>query len=233
MPDVPWHAQRDRIAEAGCTLAVGVESLGKMARDIVLLSQNEVAEAAEGAKPGKGGSSTMPHKRNPVGCAVILAAAERVPALAATLLHAMPQEHERGLGNWHAEWETLPEIFRLTAGASERAVDVINALFVDPQAMLANLETTRGLIFAEAVSMALAEKVGKPEAHRLVQEASQQSAGKRALGDVLTEMPKVREALGGRSLNELFDPKSYLGASDAFVDRVLARARAIETEETH
>ena len=119
---LPWHAHRDRLAEVATTLGLLVGTLGKIARDISLMSQTEVGEALEPSAPGRGGSSTLPHKRNPVGCAVVLAAAIRVPALVSTMLAAMVQEHERGLGGWHAEWETLPEICLLAAGALSHSI---------------------------------------------------------------------------------------------------------------
>src|SRR5213075_2743086 len=130
LPDVPWHAQRDRVAEVATTLGLLVGTLGKLARDVSLMMQTEVGEAAEPSAAGWGGSSTMPHKRNPVGSAVILAAAIRVPALVSVMLSAMVQEHERGLGGWHAEWETLPEICTLAAGALAQTTAIIEGLEV-------------------------------------------------------------------------------------------------------
>jgi 3-carboxy-cis,cis-muconate cycloisomerase len=233
LPEIPWHTQRDRVAEAGTVLALCVGSLGKMARDIVLLTQTEVAEASEAGRPGKGGSSTMPHKQNPVGCAVILAAAERVPGLAATLLHAMTQEHERGLGNWHAEWETVPEVFRLTSGAMVRAVEVIRDLQVHPEAMRANLDKSNGLIFAEAVTMALAPGMGKPKAHQLLEEASRVTvSSNRHLRDVLSEMHEVQAAFDKASLGALFEAKDYLGSSEQFIESVLQRAHEADKKNT-
>ncbi len=135
------------------------------------MMQTEVGEAFEPAAPGRGGSSTMPHKRNPVGCAVVLAAATKVPALVSVMLAAMVQEHERGLGNWHAEWETLPEICMLSAGALGQLTQVIEGLEIDPGRMRRNLDVTHGLILAEAVSAALAPKLGREAAHGLIEEA--------------------------------------------------------------
>jgi 3-carboxy-cis,cis-muconate cycloisomerase len=132
LPDIPWHAHRDRLVEVATTLGALVGTLGKLARDISLLAQTEVGEAFEPAEPGKGASSTMPQKRNPVGASAALAAAVRVPGLVATMLAAMPQEHERGLGGWQAEWETLPEILRLAAGALWQMAEVAEGLELDP-----------------------------------------------------------------------------------------------------
>jgi 3-carboxy-cis,cis-muconate cycloisomerase len=228
LPEVPWHAQRDRIAEIATTLAMLVGSLGKVARDIALQTQTEVGELSEPAKVGRGGSSTMPHKRNPVNTAVVLAAAERVPALAASVLGTMPQEHERGLGNWPAEWETVPQIFRLAGGALERMVVLIEGLEVHADRMLANLDLTRGLIYAEAVSMALAARVGKPEAHRMVEDASRKALAEgKHLREVVAAEPGIVRALSLAELDRLFEPGAYTGESSRFIDRVLASHHTI------
>jgi 3-carboxy-cis,cis-muconate cycloisomerase len=233
LPDLPWHSHRDRVAEIATTLALCAGSLGKIARDIALQTQTEVGELAESAKTGRGGSSTMPHKRNPVNTAVILAAAERVPGLTATMLSAMQQEHERGLGNWYAEWETLPEIFRLVGGALERAVTLMDGLDVYADRMLANLQLTRGLIFAEVASMALASHLGKSEAHRLLEEASRKTVVERKhLSVVLAEDPRVTARLNSKELERIFDPRAYRGQAEPFIDRVLATHRTIFKVET-
>jgi len=227
LPDVPWHAQRDRVAEVATTLGLLVGTLGKLARDVSLLMQTEVGEASEPSAAGRGGSSTMPHKRNPVGSAVILAAATRVPALVSVMLAAMVQEHERGLGGWHAEWETLPEICALTAGALAQAVAIVEGLQVDAARMAANLDLTRGLILAEAVSMALGEKLGKAEAHALVEDASARAlAGGQPLHDVLAADSRVTAHLSAEDLERLLDPRRYLGEAQAIVARALAARRS-------
>ena len=223
VPDLPWHSHRDRMAELAAALALLTGSLGKIARDISLHMQTEVAEVFEPAGEGRGGSSTMPHKRNPVASAVALAAALRVPGLAATMLSAMVQEQERGLGGWHAEWETLPEIFSLTGGALHQLTNAVAGLELDPAKMEQNLELTRGLVFAEAVQMALGSALGRLPAHDLVQAAAKRAlAEKRALKDVLAADPQVTKHLPPAELARLFDPAQYLGASQAMIDRVLA-----------
>lgn len=223
VPDVPWHTQRDRIAEVATTLGLLVGTLGKLARDVSLLMQTEVGEASEPSAVGRGGSSTMPHKRNPVGSAVILAAATRVPALVSVMLSAMVQEHERGLGGWHAEWETLPDICTLTAGALAQAVVIVEGLQVDPARMAANLNLTHGLILAEAVAMALGEKLGKAAAHAIVEEASTRAiAGRRPLGDVLAADARVAAHLSAQDLERLLDPRNYLGLATRLIERALA-----------
>ena len=224
LPDMPWHTQRDRVAEAATTLGLCTGTLGKIARDISLHMQTEISEVFEPAGEGRGGSSTMPHKRNPVSAAVVLSAATRVPGLVSTMLSAMVQEDERGLGNWHAEWETLPEIFRLTAGALHQMATIVPHLEVDAARMKLNLDATQGLIFAEAVSMALASHIGKSAAHTLVEAASRQAraSGKHLL-EVLAQEPAAARHLTAAELDRLFAPESYLGVAEELVDRVVNR----------
>jgi 3-carboxy-cis,cis-muconate cycloisomerase len=172
--------------------------------------QTEVAEAFEPAAPGRGGSSTMPHKRNPVGAAVALAAAVQVPGLVATMLSAAVQEHERGLGDWPAEWDTLPQIAMLTAGALDAMTAVVDGLEVDAARMRANLELTQGQIMAEAVQMALAPALGRDVAHSLVgPPASAAAASKRHLREELGDDAQ-RAVLDAGALARLFEPLSYL-----------------------
>jgi 3-carboxy-cis,cis-muconate cycloisomerase len=223
LPDLPWHSHRDRLVDMAAALGLLVGTLGKIAHDIALLMQTEVGEAAEPAGPGRGGSSTMPHKRNPIGCAVALAAAQRVPQLVATLLAAMPQEHERGLGGWHAEWDTIPEIFLLASGALRQMVDAVAGLTIDPARMGENLEATRGLIMAEAVMMALGDHIGRLEAHDLVEAACRCAVEQdRHLRDVLAQDSAVTAHLSPDALDRLFAPAAYLGVAERFVQRVLA-----------
>jgi 3-carboxy-cis,cis-muconate cycloisomerase len=223
-PDMPWHSQRDRLCEVASVLGNLVATVGKLARDLALLAQTEVDEAREPATPGRGGSSTMPQKRNPVGASIALAAATRVPGLVATMLHAAVAEHERGLGNWPAEWETLPEIALLAAGALAAMIDVVEALDVDEQRMRANLEITRGLVFAEAVQTALAPAMGRDAAHSLVAGACRRAvAGGRHLRDILESDADVAHHLDAQALARLFDPHAYLGSARAFVERALVQ----------
>ncbi|MBP2305572.1 3-carboxy-cis,cis-muconate cycloisomerase [Azospirillum melinis] len=223
LPALPWHASRDRIAELASSLGIFAGTLGTLGRDISLMMQMEVAEAFEPSAPGRGGSSTMPHKRNPVSCAVLLSTAIRAPALVGGLLAAQVQEHERGLGGWHAEWQALPDLCRLVAGAARHARETIAGLTVDAERMRANLDLTRGLILAEAVTMALGDRMGRMTAHSRVAEASRRAAATaRPLRDVLAEDAEVVQALGSDGLDRLFDPLRYTGAASHFIDRVLA-----------
>jgi 3-carboxy-cis,cis-muconate cycloisomerase len=226
LPELPWHSHRDRMAEVATTLGLCVGMLGKIARDIALHAQTEIAEVFEPAAEGRGGSSTMPHKRNPVTAAVVLAAATRVPPLVSTMLTAMVQEEERGLGGWHAEWETLPEIVRLTAGALHQMAEAAPRLEVDVERMKQNLELTQGLIYSEAVTMALAQHIGKAAAHTLVESAcAGAQKEKRHLRDVIGEDAQVSRHLSASELKGLFDPRRYLGEAEVFVDRVVARSK--------
>ena len=225
LPAAPWHAHRDRICEVATTLGLCMGTLGKIGRDISLHTQTEVAELFEPAGEGRGGSSTMPHKRNPVTCAVVLAAAQRVPGLVNTLLGAMVQEEERGLGGWHAEWETLPELVCLVGGALHQLAEMLPGLEVDAARMRENLEITRGLIFAEAVSMALGDRMGKMPAYMLVEAACKKAlAEKRHLKDVLLQEPGWHGHLTPADLENLFEVRNYLGSAEEFAARVLTKA---------
>jgi 3-carboxy-cis,cis-muconate cycloisomerase len=230
-PDAPWHTHRDRLAELLCTCGVLTGSLGKMARDISLLMQGEIGEASEPGGPGRGGSSTMPHKRNPIGCSLALAAAVRVPGLVATFLAAMVQEHERAVGGWQAEWPTVAGIIQSTGLAVASMAEVAEGLNVDPARMRANLEATHGVIFAERAMMLLGEKVGRDVAHKSMEEAARQSISEgRSLVSVLEGMPEVTQHLDSATLHELDVPEQYLGMADEFRVRQLASAQQRKTE---
>ncbi|MFN6980679.1 MAG: 3-carboxy-cis,cis-muconate cycloisomerase [Brevundimonas sp.] len=219
---LPWHARRERIADLGAALALYIGVLGKIGRDIALMMQTEVGETFEPAAAGKGGSSAMPHKRNPVGAVVLVAAAARAPGLASTLLSVLPQEHERAVGGWHAEWEVLPELFRLAAGAAEHAAEILERLEIDTVRMRANLDLTQGLPLAEGVALALAPRLGRAEAHALVEAASKTAVTeRRPLIAVLKALPDVAANLSDDDLTALFDPSRRLGVAHGFIDRVL------------
>ncbi|MGN8143854.1 3-carboxy-cis,cis-muconate cycloisomerase [Pseudomonas sp. 22105] len=228
LPEQPWHTQRDRIVEFGAVLGLIAGSLGKFGRDISLLMQTEAAEVFEPSAPGKGGSSTMPHKRNPVGAAVLIGAATRVPGLVSTLFSAMPQEHERSLGLWHAEWETLPEICCLVSGALQQARLLADGLEVDGARMARNLELTQGLVLAEAVSIVLAQRVGRDTAHHLLEQCCKRAvAEQRHLRAVLGDEPQVTAELSATELDHLLDPAHYLGQAQVWVERAVAEHNAL------
>jgi 3-carboxy-cis,cis-muconate cycloisomerase len=223
LPAAPWHTHRDRIAEAASVLAILAGSCGKIARDVSLMMQTDVGEAFEPSGEGRGGSSTMPHKRNPVAAASALAAATMAPNLAATIFAAQVQEHERSAGPWHAEWPTLPTLMLVTSGALDATVDIAEGLEIDPARMRQNLDTTGGLIMAEAVTFALAEKIGKADAHHLLEAASKKAvAENKHLREVLTGDTKVTSQLGAEQIGKLFDPMAYQGVSQTLIDRLLA-----------
>jgi 3-carboxy-cis,cis-muconate cycloisomerase len=228
LPDQPWHTQRDRLVEFGSVLGLIAGSLGKLGRDISLLMQTEAGEVFEPSAPGKGGSSTMPHKRNPVGAAVLIGAATRVPGLLSTLFSAMPQEHERSLGLWHAEWETLPEICCLVSGSLKQALLVADGLEVDAERMARNLDLTQGLVLAEAVSIVLAQRVGRDTAHHLLEQCCKRAvAEQRHLRAVLGDEPHVTAELSAAELDHLLDPAHYLGQARTWVERAVAEHSAL------
>jgi len=223
LPNVPWHAHRERVTEVATMLGLLVGTLGKIARDISLHMQTEIAEVNEPVTEGRGGSSTMPHKRNPVSAGIVLSAATRVPGLVSTMLMAMVQEDERGLGNWHAEWETLPQIFRLAGGALHRMTETVPNLEIDENRMRDNLEATHGLIYAEGVAMALGSHIGKSAAHTLIEAATKQARQSRKhLRGVLAQTKAVTEHLNSADLDRLFVPENCLGAAEEVIDRVIA-----------
>ncbi|KAB0479915.1 3-carboxy-cis,cis-muconate cycloisomerase [Pseudomonas reinekei] len=228
LPDQPWHTQRDRVVEFGAVLGLIAGSLGKLGRDISLLMQTEAGEVFEPSAPGKGGSSTMPHKRNPVGAAVLIGAATRVPGLLSTLFSAMPQEHERSLGLWHAEWETLPDICCLVSGSLQQALLVAQGLEVDAERMARNLDLTQGLVLAEAVSIVLAQRVGRDTAHHLLEQCCKRAvAEQRHLRAVLGDEPQVTAELTAAELDHLLDPAHYLGQAKTWVERAVAEHCAL------
>ncbi|MDP9941925.1 3-carboxy-cis,cis-muconate cycloisomerase [Ectopseudomonas alcaliphila] len=223
LPEQPWHTQRDRLVEFASLLGMIAGSLGKLGRDLSLLMQTEAGEVFEPSAPGKGGSSTMPHKRNPVGAAVLIGAATRAPGLVATMFAAMPQEHERSLGLWHAEWETLPELCCLVSGALQQALLAVPGLEVDAARMRANLELTQGLVLAEAVSIALAQRIGRDAAHHMLEQCCRQAVQQGAhLRAVLGANAEVSAQLSAAELDRLLNAAHYLGQARRWVERAVA-----------
>jgi 3-carboxy-cis,cis-muconate cycloisomerase len=233
-PDAPWHTHRDRLAALICSCGVLTGALGKMACDITLLMQNEVAEAAEPGGEGRGGSSTMPHKRNPVGSTLTLAAARRVPGLVATYLSAMVQEHERAAGGWQAEWPVVAAVIQSTGLAAASTAEVAEGLTVDAQRMRINIDATRGAIFAERAMILLGSKLGRDVAHRVLDEATTKSATEgRHLAEVLAEMPEITSHLDRAALQQLEVPEQYLGSAEAFRQALLASPRGKNRSQEH
>jgi 3-carboxy-cis,cis-muconate cycloisomerase len=221
LPNTPWHAHRDRVVEFGAWLALLAARWGKIARDVSLLMQTDVGEVFEPAGAARAAlrpcrTSATPSRRRP-SCRP----ATRAPGLVATLFAAMPQEHERGLGNWHAEWAALPELAMITMGSAPPVADMVPDLEVDADRMRANLEVTHGLIMAERVMMALGAKLGRLHAHELVEHATKKAVAEgRHLRDVLGEDRAITAELGADELDRLFDPLGYVGQAATFVDRV-------------
>lgn len=218
-PALAWHTLRLPVADlAGC-LGTAAGVLAKTALDVVLLTQTEVAEVAEGT-PARGGSSTMPHKRNPVAAVSARAAARRAPALVASLLTSMEQEHERAAGAWHAEWQPLSDLLRTVGSAAAWLADCLGSLEVDSDRMRANLHGSGAALAAEAIAGALTEALGRAAAHDLVGRAVRAPGGLRA---ALWHEPSVRQVLSEAELDALLDPVPQVGRARALVDRALAQ----------
>lgn len=221
-PEAPWHTHRDRLAALACACGVLTGSMGKVARDVSLLMQGEVGEATEPASPGRGGSSTMPHKHNPIASALIIAAAHRVPGLVSSYLSSMVQEHERSVGGIQSEWSTLTAIVQSTGLAAASLAETAAGLVVYPDRMAQNIAATRGTIYAEKAVSLLAAKVGRASAHRILAQASTQALNQeRSLSEVLAEMPEVTKHLDPKALQQLSDPERYLGSAELFRQRLL------------
>jgi 3-carboxy-cis,cis-muconate cycloisomerase len=221
-PSATWHAVRDTLAEVVNLLALVTGSLGKIAYDVMLMASTEVAEVQEPFAPGRGASSTMPQKRNPISSELMLASAKAVRQHAGLMLDAMVQDYERATGPWHAEWIALPESFVLTAGALHQAKFALEGLVVDAARMRANLAMTGGLIVAEAVMMALAPHLGRQAAHDLVYDCCRAAAEQGgSLAEHLEREPRIVRHLDRAALEHLTDPANYLGLAREMVERVL------------
>jgi len=219
----PWHTARDRIGEIAAVCGLLCGTLGKIGGDIVLMMQTDLEEAFEPAAAGRGGSSTMPHKRNPVLASVMAGAGTAAPGLVSTILSAQMHEHERAAGSGHAEWRALPELLKITSGALKAAVTLAGGLDVRPDRMRANLERTRGLIMAEAVMMALGAGLGRLEAHHRIDAACKRArADDTHLRDAVLADAAIMAHLSPQQVEALFSPTSYLGSAGAFVDAALA-----------
>ncbi len=226
-PEIAWHTMRDCIAEVGCFLGLVCGTLGKIAFDIKLMMQTEVEEAFEPFADGRGSSSTMPQKRNPISCVYIHASISVVRQHVAALLDAMVEDHERSTGPWEIEWIVLPQIFSLSAAALHHARFVLDGLQIDPARMRANLDATKGLIVSEAVMMGLGPALGRQRAHDLVYAICREVvAGRGTFLDLLAGHPEIKPHMRREQLAALVDPANYLGLAGEMVDRVLARGGA-------
>jgi 3-carboxy-cis,cis-muconate cycloisomerase len=226
-PPAPWHVCRDALAETMALLGLICGSLAKFATDTILLAQTEVGEMAEPYVAGRGASSTMPQKRNPIASEYVLAAARAVQALVPVMQGAMAADHERATGPWQAELLALSQGFVLTHGALQHAIAVAQGMVIDAERMRHNLGLTGGLIVAEAVMMGLAPQLGRGEAHHVVKHACDVALAERmSLAEALLRDTTVAQRLDRSIIEGLTDPAHYLGSAGAFIDRVLAAARA-------
>ena len=229
VPVSTWHVARDGFAEAINLLGLITGSLGKIAYDVMIMASNEFGELYEPFVKGRGASSTMPQKRNPISSELMLACAKGVRQSAGLMLDAMVQDLERATGPWHAEWIAIPEAFILAAGALNQARFMLGGLIVDEAAMARNLDLTKGLIVAEAVMMGLAPMIGRQEAHDVVYDACRvvnEKGGR--LADVLNAMPDVSSRLDPKLIERLTDPANYLGMAPQMVDQVLASSAKLD-----
>jgi 3-carboxy-cis,cis-muconate cycloisomerase len=223
VPPISWHTARDNLAEFACLLGLLVSTLAKIAQEIALLQKSETGEVEEGFEPGRGGSSTMPQKRNPISCEAIIGIAKIVRQDVALALDFMTPDHERATGPWHAEWEALPEICILAHGAMAHTLGLLRNLVVRPERMARNLALSEGLIASEAVMMRLAPQLGRQRAHDVVYEACMAALeGAEALRRLLLSDPEVASVISADELDRLLDPANYTGLAAEFVDRVLA-----------
>ena len=221
-PVMPWHTARNRIVELGNALAECAGVAEKIARDVILMAQTELGEAAEPAGEGRGGSSTLPHKRNPILCVTAAASARRARSAAQTLQSAMDHEHERAAGAWHSEWQAMTDALSAAGGAVAAVRETLEGLEVYPERMRENLDATGGLILAENVTTSLSDSLGRLRAHELVQAACQRVArdGTGLRGELLAE-DEIRQTITGQELDSALDPAGYLGSAGEFVDRAL------------
>jgi 3-carboxy-cis,cis-muconate cycloisomerase len=230
LPDAPWHGHSDRLAEVAAALAILTGTCGKIARDITLLMQTEVAEAIEPAREDRD-SPTVSRRRISTAAASALAAATIAPNLAAAIIGGQVQEHERGLGGWQAQWTTFPALLLVTSGALHAIVNIAQGLEIDADRMRRNLDATQGMIQAEAVAFALAPKIGRPEAQKIVDEASRKAvAEKRNLHDVMREDARVTAQLTPGELARLFELMGYQGAAQTFIDRQIGALQVRATK---
>ena len=219
VPAMPWHTQRDRIADVSAALGIVCGALGKIGRDLTLLAQSEVAEATDA---GSGGSSSMPHKQNPVRAVTAATAALRAPGLVATMLSAMPQEHERAAGGWQAEWLTLSELIAITRESADAIAGALGDLRVDASAMRDNLAIHGGVAMAEALSTALAAHLSRKDAMALVEKLVRTAdRDRRSLQDVAAGDPEVSRWMSAADVARALNPQNFLGSAGVFVERVL------------
>jgi len=232
VPPIAWHVARDGLAELAAVLGMVCATGGKLGQEVALLARTEIGELEEGYRPGRGASSTMPQKRNPITSELLIAIARIARQEVGLALDAMAPDHERATGPWHLEWACLPALAVLAGGALGRALDLVGGLTVRPDRMAENLARTDGLIVAEAAMMALAPRLGRQRAHDVVSEACGEALGSgRRLADVLAARPEVAAVLSPAAVAEALDPRRYTGLAARFVDRVVGEAPGAPARE--
>jgi 3-carboxy-cis,cis-muconate cycloisomerase len=228
-PDLPWHTRRETIAEIVCALGVLSGSIAKIATDLVLLSQTEVADVGAAAEGEKGTSSAMPHKLNPIDATLARAATAHAIGIVPVVLGAMDHEHERAAGGWQAEWDAVPRAFGATAAALQRLTDALSSLQVDTEQMLAVSQLTDGRILSEVLSATLTPRLGRVAAQRMIADASATAlATRRSFPDVLRERLAALGALDQREVDRLLDPRRAWGSAGVFIDRAIEQFRVLQ-----
>ncbi len=231
LPEMPWHAERDRVAAIASALGIVAGAMLKIAGDVVLMSQTEVGEVLEGAAPGKGTSSAMPHKHNPVDATLARSAAKYAMNTVPVIMGTMDAEHERAAGSWQAEWQAIPALFCSVAAAVSRVKNALNNLDINTERMRANLDIDRGLLMTESITMALASYVGRPEAQRLVKAASERVASQKiTLRQALLQDEHIQSRLSTTEIDRALDPAAYLGSTNMWIDRALESYRRLRGE---
>lgn len=232
LPRLPWHTERIRVAEVASMMGTTAGAMSKIAGDIVLLAQTEVGEVGEEPAPGKGGSSAMPQKKNPVDATMARAAARLAVGQMSIIISAVEQEHERAAGAWQAEWQAVPDLFRYAGGAVARVGSALKGLQVDPDRMLANMRQGGGLLMSEALMVALTPHVGRKEAQLLAREAGAEAVKKWIdLGEAAAGDERIAAVMGLDALRKALDPARYLGSANVFIDRALTSYRALQRSD--
>jgi len=226
-PEITWHTMRDNVAETTNFLGLLTGTLAKIGTDVLMSMQTEVGEIFEPFAPGRGASSTMPQKRNPVSSELLIVAAKAARQNVAMMLDGMIQDHERASGPWHVEWLALPQTFILTGGALSQAREMLDGLVIDADRMRANLDITNGMIVSEAIMMGLAPYMGRQVAHDIVYDVCRDAmAQDRPLRELLCELPEITKHLTAEQISDLCDPAGYVGQAGEMVDRMLAKVAA-------
>ena len=227
VPLLPWHTERDRVAAVGADIGISAGAMAKIAGDLVLLAQTEIDEAGDTVDPEKGGSSAMPHKRNPPDAIAARAAARLALAVVPVLRGAMEQEHERAAGAWQSEWAALADLFGYTSGAVMRVESALAGLEPNPARMRENIDRAGGILQSEALALALATRIGKLEAYAIVRDIAHRSPGAGGFAKAASQDDRLLRALAADEITRALDPSAYLGNSDVYIDRAIRAFRDV------